>query len=211
MLDAASGMDNLKDFSMAQGDVVVFDVATGARALLLLGDSVTTDHISPAGSFAEATPAGRWLREQGVERADFNSYGARRGHHEVMMRGTFANVRIRNLMLPADSEGRRPEGGYTLLDGQQTTVYEAAMAYLERGTPTIVIAGEEYGTGSSRDWAAKGTRLLGVRAVIARSFERIHRANLVGMGVLPLQFMADDSAAALQLCCLLYTSPSPRD
>ena len=172
---------------------------TGARALLLLGDSVTTDHISPAGSFAETTPAGSWLREQGVRRADFNSYGARRGHHEVMVRGTFANVRIRNLMLPADSQGRRPEGGYTLLDGQQTTVYAAAMTYLERGTPTIVVAGEEYGTGSSRDWAAKGTRLLGVRAVIARSYERIHRANLVGMGVLPLQFMADDSATSLDL------------
>jgi aconitate hydratase len=137
--------------------------------LLLLGDSVTTDHISPAGSFGEATPAGSWLREQGVERADFNSYGARRGHHEVMMRGTFANVRIRNLMLPADADRAPPEGGYTLLDGQQTTVYAAAMTYVERGTPTIVIAGEEYGTGSSRDWAAKGTRLLGVRAVIARS------------------------------------------
>ncbi|MEF8722013.1 MAG: aconitate hydratase AcnA [Candidatus Accumulibacter delftensis] len=172
---------------------------TGARALLLLGDSVTTDHISPAGAFGEATPAGSWLKAQGVERADFNSYGARRGHHEVMMRGTFANVRIRNLMLPADAAGRRPEGGHTLLDGQQTTVYEAAMAYLERATPSIVVAGEEYGTGSSRDWAAKGTRLLGVRAVIARSFERIHRANLVGMGVLPLQFMADDSATVLQL------------
>jgi aconitate hydratase len=171
----------------------------GARALLLLGDSVTTDHISPAGSFGEATPAGAWLKEQGVARADFNSYGARRGHHEVMMRGTFANVRIRNLMLPADADGRRPEGGYTLLDGQQTTVFAAAMTYVQRGTPTIVIAGEEYGTGSSRDWAAKGTRLLGVRAVIARSYERIHRGNLVGMGVLPLQFIGDDSAVSLAL------------
>ncbi|MBL8424038.1 MAG: aconitate hydratase AcnA [Candidatus Accumulibacter phosphatis] len=171
----------------------------GARALLLLGDSVTTDHISPAGSFGEATPAGAWLKEQGVARADFNSYGARRGHHEVMMRGTFANVRIRNLMLPADADGRRPEGGYTLLDGQQTTVFTAAMTYVQRGTPTIVIAGEEYGTGSSRDWAAKGTRLLGVRAVIARSYERIHRGNLVGMGVLPLQFIGDDSAVSLAL------------
>jgi aconitate hydratase len=150
-------------------------------------------------SFGEATPAGSWLKAQGVERADFNSYGARRGHHEVMMRGTFANVRIRNLMLPADADGRRPEGGHTLLDGQQTTVFEAAMSYLERGIPSIVVAGEEYGTGSSRDWAAKGTRLLGVRAVIARSFERIHRANLVGMGVLPLQFIGDDSATVLQL------------
>ena len=171
----------------------------GARALLILGDSVTTDHISPAGSFGEATPAGTWLREQGVGRADFNSYGARRGHHEVMMRGTFANVRIRNLMLPADTEGRRREGGYTLLDGQQTTVFAAAMTHRQRGTPTIVVAGEEYGTGSSRDWAAKGTRLLGVRAVIARSYERIHRANLVGMGVLPLQFIGDDSASSLGL------------
>ena len=170
-----------------------------ARALLILGDSVTTDHISPAGSFSEATPAGIWLRAQGVARGDFNSYGARRGHHEVMMRGTFANVRIRNLMLPANAEGQRREGGYTLLDGEQTTVFDAAMAYRERGIPTIVFAGEEYGTGSSRDWAAKGTRLLGVQAVVARSFERIHRANLVGMGVLPLQFTADDSAATLGL------------
>ena len=177
----------------AAGDIL------GARALLLLGDSVTTDHISPAGSFGEATPAGQWLRAQGVERADFNSYGSRRGHHEVMMRGTFANVRIRNLMLPPDADGRRREGGYTLLDGQPTTVFAAATSYLERGIPSIVVAGEEYGTGSSRDWAAKGTRLLGVRAVIARSYERIHRANLVGMGVLPLQFIGDDSAASLGL------------
>jgi aconitate hydratase len=171
----------------------------GARALLILGDSVTTDHISPAGSFGETTPAGAWLTEHGVARADFNSYGARRGHHEVMMRGTFANVRMRNLMLPINAEGRRQEGGYTLFDGQPTTVFAAAMRYIERATPTIVIAGEEYGTGSSRDWAAKGTRLLGVRAVIARSYERIHRANLVGMGVLPLQFIGDDSVASLDL------------
>ena len=171
----------------------------GARALLILGDSVTTDHISPAGSFGENTPAGQWLTQQGVKRVDFNSYGARRGHHEVMMRGTFANVRLRNLMLPADAEGRQPQGGYTLLDGQQTTVFAAAMHHLERGTPTLIFAGEEYGTGSSRDWAAKGTRLLGVRAVIARSYERIHRANLVGMGVLPLQFVADDSVTSLGL------------
>ena len=177
----------------AAGDIL------GARALLLLGDSVTTDHISPAGSFGEATPAGQWLRAQGVERADFNSYGSRRGHHEVMMRGTFANVRIRNLMLPPDADGRRREGGYTLLDGQPTTVFAAATSYLERGIPSIVVAGEEYGTGSSRDWAAKGTRLLGVRAVIARSYERIHRANLVGMGVLPLQFIGDESATSLGL------------
>ncbi|CAL94150.1 aconitate hydratase AcnA [Azoarcus olearius] len=170
-----------------------------AHALLLLGDSVTTDHISPAGSFRETTPAGQWLSAQGVARKDFNSYGSRRGHHEVMMRGTFANVRIRNLMLPADGDGNRMEGGYTLLDGQLTTVYEAAMAYQQRGTPTLIFAGEEYGTGSSRDWAAKGTALLGVRAVIARSFERIHRSNLVGMGVLPLQFKGEDSWPALGL------------
>ncbi|MEO8409787.1 MAG: aconitase family protein, partial [Propionivibrio sp.] len=171
----------------------------GALALLILGDSVTTDHISPAGAFGEQTPAGQWLIEQGVKRADFNSFGSRRGHHDVMLRGTFANVRIRNLMLPPDADGRRPQGGYTLLDGRQTTVFAAATAYQERGVPTIVFAGEEYGSGSSRDWAAKGTRLLGVRAVIARSFERIHRANLVGMGVLPLQFVGDDSAASLGL------------
>ena len=168
-----------------------------ARALLLLGDSVTTDHISPAGSFGEQTPAGQWLGEQGVERKDFNSYGSRRGNHEVMMRGTFANVRIRNLMLPPRDDGSRVEGGYTLLDGRQATVFEAAMARLEKGEPSIVLAGEEYGTGSSRDWAAKGTALLGVRAVVARSFERIHRSNLLGMGVLPLQFIGDDSWQAL--------------
>ncbi|GMV54333.1 MAG: aconitate hydratase [Betaproteobacteria bacterium] len=168
-----------------------------ARALLVLGDSVTTDHISPAGSFKASTPAGTWLTEQGVKPADFNSYGSRRGNHHVMVRGTFANVRIKNLMLPAGADGRRIEGGYTLLDGKQTTVYEAAMAYVGRGIQTVVFAGEEYGTGSSRDWAAKGTQLLGVKAVIARSFERIHRSNLVGMGVLPLQFKGNDSVASL--------------
>lgn len=171
----------------------------GARALLVLGDSVTTDHISPAGSFKAATPAGQWLTAQGVKSLDFNSYGSRRGHHEVMVRGTFANVRVKNLMLPPKADGSPVEGGYTLLDGQQVTVFEAANAYQQRGIPTLVFAGEEYGTGSSRDWAAKGTRLLGVRAVVARSFERIHRANLVGMGVLPLQFKAGTSAASLGL------------
>ena len=165
----------------------------GARTLLLLGDSVTTDHISPAGSFKETTPAGQWLMSHGVAKKDFNSYGSRRGHHDVMVRGTFANVRVRNLMLPAGEDGSRVEGGYTLHDGKQTTVYDAAMAYQAKGIPTIVFAGEEYGTGSSRDWAAKGTQLLGVRAVVARSFERIHRSNLVGMGVLPLQFKDSDS------------------
>ncbi|GAB6050825.1 aconitate hydratase AcnA [Hydrogenophilus islandicus] len=166
---------------------------TNARALLLLGDSVTTDHISPAGSIPESSPAGQWLLRHGVTKAEFNSYGARRGHHEVMIRGTFANVRLKNLMLPPRPDGSRIEGGYTLLNGEIVPVYDAATHYQREGIPTLVFAGEEYGTGSSRDWAAKGTALLGVRAVVARSFERIHRANLVGMGVLPLQFLGDDS------------------
>ncbi|MFC4158335.1 aconitate hydratase AcnA [Chitinimonas lacunae] len=170
-----------------------------ARALLILGDSVTTDHISPAGSFKETTPAGLYLLSKGVQKPDFNSYGSRRGNHEVMIRGTFANVRVKNLMLPPKEDGSRIEGGFTLLDGRQTTVYEAAMEYLRRGTPTIVFAGEEYGTGSSRDWAAKGTQLLGIKAVVARSFERIHRSNLVGMGVLPLQFKPGESVDSLKL------------
>ncbi|MFZ5756172.1 MAG: aconitate hydratase [Pseudomonadota bacterium] len=171
----------------------------GAKALLVLGDSVTTDHISPAGSFKPSTPAGKYLTEHGVQPTDFNSYGSRRGNHEVMIRGTFANVRVKNLMLPPKADGTRIEGGYTLLDGKQTTVYEAAMEYIRRDTATVVFAGEEYGTGSSRDWAAKGTQLLGIRAVIARSFERIHRSNLVGMGVLPLQFEGSDSIQTLGL------------
>ena len=173
----------------------------GARALAILGDSVTTDHISPAGAIAPDSPAGRWLRAAGVAEADFNSYGARRGHHEVMVRGTFANVRLRNLMLPPGPDGRADEGGWTLHqpDGARVTIHDAALLYQRSGTPTVVLAGHEYGTGSSRDWAAKGTRLLGVRAVVARSFERIHRGNLVGMGVLPLQFMGDDSATTLGL------------
>jgi len=171
----------------------------GAKALLILGDSVTTDHISPAGSFRATTPAGQYLIGHNVEVADFNTYGSRRGNHDIMIRGTFANVRVKNLMLPPREDGSRIEGGFTLLDGQQTTVYEAAMTYIKRGTPTIVFAGEEYGTGSSRDWAAKGTQLLGVKAVIARSFERIHRSNLVGMGVLPLQFKGSDSIQSLNL------------
>ncbi|MCK9260881.1 MAG: aconitate hydratase AcnA [Azoarcus sp.] len=169
----------------------------GARPLMLLGDSVTTDHISPAGAFSESSPAGQWLTGQGVKRKDFNSYGSRRGQHEVMVRGTFANVRIKNLMLPAGEDGRRREGGYTLLDGKECTVFDAATAWRERGTPMVIMAGEEYGTGSSRDWAAKGTALLGVKAVVARSFERIHRSNLVGMGVLPLQFEGDVSWSSL--------------
>ena len=166
---------------------------TGAKILGIFGDSVTTDHISPAGSIKPTSPAGIYLQEHDVAVADFNSYGARRGNHEVMMRGTFANVRIKNLMLAGT------EGGITLFRNQTVPIYDAAMGYIAEGTPTVVFGGEEYGTGSSRDWAAKGTQLLGVKAVIARSFERIHRSNLVGMGVLPLQFVGGDSAQSLGL------------
>jgi aconitate hydratase len=183
-----------------------FDAATpkvgdikSAKALALMGDSVTTDHISPAGSFKPTTPAGKYLQEHKVAVKDFNSYGSRRGNHEVMMRGTFANVRIKNLMLPLKADGSRVEGGYTLYKGEQVAIYDAAMKHIADGTPTVIFAGEEYGTGSSRDWAAKGTQLLGVKAVIARSYERIHRSNLVGMGVLPLQFKGSDSMASLKL------------
>ncbi len=165
----------------------------GAKALALFGDSVTTDHISPAGSIKAAAPAGQYLVENGVAQQDFNSYGSRRGNHEVMMRGTFANVRIKNLMIPGS------EGGVTLLHGEQTAIYDAAMAHQASGTPLMIFAGEEYGTGSSRDWAAKGTQLLGVKAVVAKSFERIHRANLAGMGVLPLQFQNGIDAQTLGL------------
>ncbi|MDP2261594.1 MAG: aconitate hydratase [Hydrogenophaga sp.] len=177
----------------------------GARIMALFGDSITTDHISPAGSIAEQSPAGQWLRQHDVLKPDFNSYGARRGHHDVMMRGTFANVRIKNLMLPSTADGSRPEGGWTLYQGdgegagERLSIFDAAMRYQAAGVPTVIFAGEEYGTGSSRDWAAKGTQLLGIRAVVARSFERIHRSNLVGMGVLPLQFKAGDSWASLGL------------
>ncbi|MGH7908680.1 MAG: aconitate hydratase, partial [Thermodesulfobacteriota bacterium] len=171
----------------------------GARALGIFGDSVTTDHISPAGSIKPDSPAGRYLQEHGVGVIDFNSYGSRRGNHEVMMRGTFANVRIKNLMVPARSDGTRVEGGVTLFQpsGEQLPIYDAAMKYVAEGRPTVVFAGEEYGTGSSRDWAAKGTQLLGVKAVIAKTFERIHRSNLVGMGVLPCQFTGTDSVQTL--------------
>jgi len=174
-------------------------VIRGARALGIFGDSVTTDHISPAGSIKETSPAGKWLKEHGVMKADFNSYGSRRGNHEIMMRGTFANVRIKNLMIPALPDGSRFEGGDTLFQpsGEQMSIYDAAMKYVAQDTPTVVFGGEEYGTGSSRDWAAKGTQLLGVKAVVARSFERIHRSNLVGMGVLPLQFKGGDSVDSL--------------
>jgi aconitate hydratase len=170
------------------------DIA-GARVLAVLGDSVTTDHISPAGSIPADTPAGKYLIAQGVRPADFNSYGARRGNHEVMMRGTFANIRLRNLLAPGT------EGGWTLLQpaGELTTIYDAAVRYQGDGVPLLVLAGKEYGSGSSRDWAAKGTALLGVRAVIAESFERIHRSNLVNMGVLPLQFKSGESVSSLGL------------
>ena len=164
-----------------------------ARALALFGDSVTTDHISPAGGIKPTSPAGLYLTEHGVQKTDFNSYGARRGNHEVMMRGTFANVRIKNLMIPGS------EGGITLKGGEQKAIYDAAMQYQSEGTPLMIFAGEEYGTGSSRDWAAKGTKLLGVKAVVAKSFERIHRANLAGMGVLPCQFKDGVDAASLKL------------
>ena len=168
---------------------------TGARALAMLGDSITTDHISPAGNIPGASPAGKWLIAHGVQRKDFNSYGARRGNHEVMMRGTFANIRLRNEMVPGT------EGGYTTMQqgGTPAFIYDAAMEYQNSATPLVVIAGKEYGTGSSRDWAAKGTILLGVRAVIAESFERIHRSNLVGMGVLPLEFTNGETRQSLGL------------
>ncbi|VCU72265.1 Aconitate hydratase [Pigmentiphaga humi] len=172
-----------------------------ARALGLFGDSITTDHISPAGSIKDTSPAGRYLLAHGVLKPDFNSYGSRRGNHEVMMRGTFANVRIKNLMIPPNADGTRVEGGLTIHQpsGEQLSIYDAAMKYVGEGTPTMIFGGEEYGTGSSRDWAAKGTQLLGVKAVIARSFERIHRSNLVGMGVLPLQFKGSDSIQSLNI------------
>jgi aconitate hydratase len=166
-----------------------------ARVLALLGDSVTTDHISPAGDIAKTSPAAKYLVEQGVKPQDFNSYGARRGNHEVMMRGTFANIRLRNQLAPGT------EGGVTvhIPSGEQMSIFDAAMRYKQDSTPLIVIAGKEYGTGSSRDWAAKGTMLLGVKAVITESFERIHRSNLIGMGVLPLQFKEGENAKSLGL------------
>jgi aconitate hydratase len=167
----------------------------GARALAMLGDSVTTDHISPAGAIKTDSPAGKYLTEHGVERKSFNSYGSRRGNHEVMIRGTFANIRLRNQLAPGT------EGGVTvhLPDGEQMPIYDASRKYAAEGTPLVVLGGKEYGSGSSRDWAAKGTLLLGVRAVLVESFERIHRSNLIGMGVLPLQYRPGESAASLGL------------
>jgi aconitate hydratase len=170
-----------------------FEEIKGAKAIAVLGDSVTTDHISPAGAIKKDSPAGEYLIEHGVEPRGFNSYGSRRGNHEVMMRGTFANIRLRNLLAPDT------EGGFTKKDGEVKTIYEAALEYHEQGTPLCVLAGKEYGSGSSRDWAAKGPRLLGVRFVLAESYERIHRSNLVGMGILPLQFPDGESAESLGL------------
>ena len=185
-----------RDFSMQPRPI---EKIRAARVLGIFGDSLTTDHISPAGSIKPTSPAGTYLLEHDVAAPDFNSFGARRGNHEVMMRGTFGNVRIKNLMLPVKADGSRTEGGLTYHQpsGEQMPIYEAAMKYVAAGVPTVVFGGEEYGTGSSRDWAAKGTLLLGTRAVIAKSFERIHRANLVMMGVLPFQFMGNDSVASL--------------
>jgi aconitate hydratase len=182
-------------FFTVGGDLDQPAEVSDARILALLGDSVTTDHISPAGAIQPDSPAGQYLQQHAVDVADFNSYGSRRGNHEVMMRGTFANIRIRNEMVPGI------EGGYTrhVPSGDQVSIYDAAIRYQGEGTPLVVIAGKEYGTGSSRDWAAKGTRLLGVKAVIAESFERIHRSNLIGMGVLPLQFREGEGRASLNL------------
>ncbi len=176
------------------GDIV------GARILGLFGDKITTDHISPAGSIKAASPAGKYLLDHGVAQADFNQYGTRRGNHEVMMRGTFANIRIKNYMAK-DADGNVKEGGYTVHypTGEQMPIYDAAMRYKDEGVPLVVFAGIEYGNGSSRDWAAKGTTLLGVKAVIAQSFERIHRSNLVGMGVVPFVFEEGTSWATLGL------------
>ena len=187
-----------ENFGMSAGTI---SNITGARAMGIFGDSVTTDHISPAGAIKASSPAGKYLVENGIEAVDFNSYGSRRGNDRVMTRGTFANVRIKNLMIPAKADGTRVEGGLTIHQpsGEQMFIYDACMKYQAEGTPLVVLAGHEYGTGSSRDWAAKGTRLLGVKAVVAQSFERIHRSNLVGMGVLPLQFPDGVSAQTLGL------------
>ena len=197
-----------EDFSLTPDTTSPAQPIRSARIMALFGDSITTDHISPAGAIKESSPAGQWLKAHGVAKADFNSYGSRRGNHEVMMRGTFANVRIKNLMIPPLAGGSREEGGVTLyysgdgkggIKSEKMPIYDAAMLYQAAGTPTVIFAGEEYGTGSSRDWAAKGTQLLGIQAVIAKSFERIHRSNLVGMGVLPLQFLPGDSWESLNL------------
>src|SRR5580698_7880759 len=214
--DVFTGDDNWRGLSVPEGDTYAWDDAStyvrrppyfdgmpvepepvtdiaGARVLAMLGDSVTTDHISPAGAIKTDSPAGKYLTEHGVDRKDFNSYGSRRGNHEVMIRGTFANIRLRNQLAPGT------EGGVTVADGEEMPIYDASRRYIEDGTPLIVLGGKEYGSGSSRDWAAKGTLLLGVRAVLVESFERIHRSNLIGMGVLPLQYRPGESAASLGL------------
>jgi aconitate hydratase len=185
----------IRPITGARALALLGDSITGARALALLGDSITTDHISPAGSIVPWAPAGQWLQEHGVAPLEFNSYGARRGHHDVLIRGTFGNIRLRNALA---SEG---EGPYTvhLPDGEEGFIFDVATRYGQEAVPTIIVAGKEYGTGSSRDWAAKGPLLLGVRAVIAQSFERIHRTNLVGMGILPLEFLPGENLASLGL------------
>ena len=222
--DASTYIRNPPFFEGMTEEAPGIGLIRGARCLAQFGDSVTTDHISPAGSIAEDSPAGRWLIEHGVPKREFNSYGSRRGNHEVMMRGTFANVRVRN-RLARDASGRIPEGGltrdFTRENGDPwgapvDWIYDAAMRYRERGVPLVVLAGKDYGMGSSRDWAAKGTMLLGVRAVIAESFERIHRSNLVFMGVLPLVFSRGENAESLGLDgsetfdILLPETPAPR-
>ncbi|MEX2353327.1 MAG: aconitate hydratase AcnA, partial [Gammaproteobacteria bacterium] len=191
--DNSTYIQNPPYFSDMDMEVAELVQIQDARVLALLGDSITTDHISPAGNIKKDSPAGEYLIDNGVQPVDFNSYGSRRGNHEVMMRGTFANVRLRNLLAPGT------EGGWTTFQpsGEQMSIYDASMKYQAEDTPLVILAGKEYGTGSSRDWAAKGTKLLGVRAVIAESFERIHRSNLVGMGVLPLTFSQGDSAESL--------------
>ena len=193
--ESSTYVQNPPYFEGMSVDVADIKEISGARCLALLGDSITTDHISPAGAIKADTPAGQYLIEQGVSQGDFNSYGSRRGNHQVMMRGTFANVRLRNQLAPGT------EGGWTKHQpsGEQMFIYDAAMKYKEEGTPLVILAGKEYGTGSSRDWAAKGTILLGVQAVVAQSFERIHRSNLVGMGVLPLQFKDGENAESIGL------------
>ena len=197
--EASTYIKNPPYFDGMTMEVGSIDDIHGARVLGLFGDSITTDHISPAGNIKKDSPAGKFLQSRGVQPADFNSYGSRRGNDDVMVRGTFANIRIRNRMLDG------VEGGYTRYfgkdggEGEQLAIYDAAMKYKADGTPLVVIAGKEYGTGSSRDWAAKGTNLLGVKAVIAESFERIHRSNLVGMGVLPLTFVDGQNAESLGL------------
>ncbi|MFI5243559.1 MAG: aconitate hydratase, partial [Gemmatimonadales bacterium] len=182
-------------FDGMKAEVPPISPVRGARVLAMLGDSITTDHISPAGSIPAASPAGKWLIAHGVPTKDFNSYGARRGNHEVMMRGTFANIRLRNELAPGT------EGGWTATSAgaKPATIFDASMEYQRQNVPLVVIAGKEYGTGSSRDWAAKGTLLLGVRAVIAETFERIHRSNLVGMGIIPLEFAEDTTRQSLGL------------